>query len=125
MRDLHDYRITGLHLNESSNSLTVSLIDAEGQPSADLMLMNIVNLYVDGFSLQNIILDVSVFHEKDPSFEYQRACQLLDIDNANDSVFFRLQDRDPDSGIGRIRDCVPCQRLYRNLIGPSGRFLPS
>ena len=87
MRDLHDYRITGLRLNESSSTLTVSLTDAEGQPSADLMLMNLTGLYVDGFSLQNIILDVSVFHQESTSFEYQRACQLLDIDSANDSTF--------------------------------------
>ncbi|MCS4231152.1 hypothetical protein EDF77_2880 [Stenotrophomonas maltophilia] len=87
MRDLHDHRITGLHLNESSNTLTVSLTDAEGQRGADLVLVNIVDLYVDGFSLQNIILDASVFHEKSTSFEYQRACQLLDIDSANASTF--------------------------------------
>ena len=30
MRDLHDYRITGLRLNESSSTLAVSLTDAEG-----------------------------------------------------------------------------------------------
>lgn len=78
MRDLHDCRITGLRLNESNSTLTVSLTDAEGQPSADLMLMDLIGLYVDGFSLQNIILDVSVFHQKSTSFEYQRACQLLD-----------------------------------------------
>lgn len=87
MRDLHDFRITGLRLNESSSTLTVSLTDAEGQPSADLVLVNLIDLYVDGFSLQNIILDVSVFHHKSTSFEYQRACQLLDIDSSND-VFF-------------------------------------
>jgi len=87
MRDLRDLRITGLHLNESSDTLTVSLTDPEGQPSADLILMNIVDLYVDGFSLQNIILDACVFHEKNTSFEYQRACQLLDIDSAIDSDF--------------------------------------
>ncbi|MBJ7514735.1 MAG: hypothetical protein JHC82_00290 [Stenotrophomonas sp.] len=87
MRDLHDCRITGLRLNESSSTLTVSLTDAEDQPSADLMLVNLIDLYVDGFSLQNIILDVSVFHQKSTSFEYQRACQLLDIDSSND-VFF-------------------------------------
>ena len=42
---------------------------------------------MDGSSLQNIILDASVFHEKSTSFEYQRACQLLDIDSANNSTF--------------------------------------
>lgn len=45
MRELHDLRITGLHLNESSDTLTVSLTDAEGQRGADLVLVNIVDLY--------------------------------------------------------------------------------
>lgn len=72
-------------------SLTVSVTDAEGQPSTDLMLMNLIDLYVDGFSLQNIILDVSVFHQESTSFEYQRACQLLDIDNSNDEFFSDAQ----------------------------------
>lgn len=87
MRDLHDYRLTGLCLNESSSALTLSLTDAEGQPSADLILVNVIDLYVDGFSLQNIILDVSIFFEKDTSFEYQRACHLLDIDKENTEIF--------------------------------------
>ncbi|WP_349999325.1 hypothetical protein [Stenotrophomonas lacuserhaii] len=69
----------------------MSVTDAEGQPSTDLMLMNLIDLYVDGFSLQNIILDVSVFHQESTSFEYQRACQLLDIDNSNDEFFSDAQ----------------------------------
>ena len=75
MLDLHDYSITGLQLD--GYALTLSLIDPVGRASR-LHLPGVIKLFVDGFGLQNVVLDAKLFTKPENSFEYKRACDLLD-----------------------------------------------
>lgn len=63
--------------------ITFSLNDPQGLDAGKLRISNVVRLHVDGFGLQNIILEARVFHRPDDSFEYGRGCQLLSLDKSN------------------------------------------
>ena len=86
MLDLHDYCITGLQIDTGSRDVTLSLTDPSGSKAGELRLSNIISLFVDGFGLQNIILDTRIFSKPEDSFEYRRACELLDLDRASNEV---------------------------------------
>lgn len=79
--DIHDYLILALEI-EDDKTLVIKLSDPLGAEHFELVLTGVQSLYVDGFSMQNIILDMGIFFERDESFEFQRACVLLEIDPA-------------------------------------------
>lgn len=77
--DLHDYSIVGLEIC-NKNGLVIKFANPLGTEFFELVLTGIQRLYVDGFSVQNIVLDLNVFYEKAESFDFKRACTLLEID---------------------------------------------
>jgi len=86
MLDLHDYYITGLQLNSGCRDIVVSLTDPSGSITGELLLPNVTSLFVDGFGLQNIVLETKLFIKPEDSFEYKRACDLLSLDRADSDI---------------------------------------
>lgn len=86
MLNLHDYCITGLQLDAGSHAVILSLTDPSGSQASKLRLPGVISLFVDGFSLQNVVLDTKIFSKVENSFEYRRACELLDLDRTDDKV---------------------------------------
>lgn len=82
MHCLHDLHIDGLRI-EDRRRLALSLSTECGRHVHEVIFDNIVRLSIDGFSMQNIILDLSVFTEREGSFEFDRACALLGLDPAD------------------------------------------
>ncbi|WP_414605833.1 hypothetical protein [Stenotrophomonas pavanii] len=76
---IHDFKVTGIRLDPVSG-VTVSLFDDSVQGSYDLVFGRVRKASIDGFSSQNVVLDLKVFHRKDDSFEFQRCCFLLGLD---------------------------------------------
>ncbi|MBH1391673.1 hypothetical protein [Stenotrophomonas muris] len=76
---IHDFKMTGIRLDPVSG-VTVSLFDDSVQGSYDLVFGRVRKASIDGFSSQNVVLDLKVFHRKDDSFEFQRCCFLLGLD---------------------------------------------
>jgi len=82
MSCLHDLHIDGLRI-EDRRRLALSLSTECGRYVHEVIFDDIVRLSIDGFSMQNIILDLSVFTEREASFEFDRACALLGVDPAD------------------------------------------
>ncbi|MBA0378592.1 hypothetical protein D7U92_04550 [Stenotrophomonas maltophilia] len=77
--DIHDLQLAGIRLDPVSG-VTVSLFDDSVQGSYDLVFGRVRKASIDGFSSQNVVLDLKVFNRKDDSFEFQRCCFLLGLD---------------------------------------------
>ena len=76
---IHDFKMTGICLDPVSG-VTVSLFDDSVQGSYDLVFGRVRKASIDGFSSQNVVLDLKVFNRKDDSFEFKRCCFLLGLD---------------------------------------------
>lgn len=85
--DFHDYSIVGVDINREDNSLLLSLLDPEGNASDKLLISNVQKLFVDSFQMQNVILELKIFRGRDESFEFSRACELLDLQEGADDFF--------------------------------------
>lgn len=94
MIDVHDYSIIGVEVNPDGNEVTLTLNGPSGEYAGALKLNGVEVLFVDGFSLQNVVLDVKLFSSPEVSFEYKRACELLGLDyskqalDCGKSIFF-------------------------------------
>ena len=80
--DVHDFELTGIRV-ERDSGVVVSLFDRSVSQSFDLGFRRVKRIVVDGFSMQNIVLELKVFSEREDSFEFQRCCFLLGIDLSN------------------------------------------
>lgn len=80
MLDLHDYSIIGIELECDRTMIRLTLVDPKGVRVSELQVRKVERLFVDGFSLQNVVLDAKMFVEPEDSFEYRRACELLDLE---------------------------------------------
>ena len=58
---IHDFKMTGIRLDPVSG-VTVSLFDDSVQGSYDLVFGRVRKASIDGFSSQNVVLDLKVFH---------------------------------------------------------------
>lgn len=76
---IHDFHLVGIRLDPLSG-VTVSLFDESSRASYDLVFGQVRRASVDGFSSQNVVLDLKVFNRKDDSFEFKRCCFLLGLD---------------------------------------------
>lgn len=86
MNNFHDFSIFGIRLSQGGCNLTISMRDPQDVSACELMIENVAQLFIDGFTLQNVVLDIKVFRERVPSFEYGRACELLGLDPREFSV---------------------------------------
>lgn len=78
---VHDLHIDGIRV-ENGCRLILSLSKPDGEHRYELSFDHVLQLAIDGFGMQNIIFDMSVFAERETSFEFLRACALLDLDAA-------------------------------------------
>ncbi|EMI48223.1 hypothetical protein C405_17818 [Stenotrophomonas maltophilia AU12-09] len=76
---IHDFQLVGIRLDPVSG-VTVSLFDESSRASYDLVFGQVRRASIDGFSSQNVVLDLKVFNRKDDSFEFKRCCFLLGLD---------------------------------------------
>lgn len=76
---IHDFQLVGIRLDPLSG-VTVSLFDESSRASYDLVFGQVRRASVDGFSSQNVVLDLKVFNRKDDYFEFKRCCFLLGLD---------------------------------------------
>jgi hypothetical protein len=90
MIDLHDYSITGLLVDQKQRTALLRLKDSAGAQEYELCFTDIVSLNVDGFGLQNVILDFKLFNSPEDSFEFVRACALLDMDPKGQEALQKL-----------------------------------
>lgn len=76
---IHDFQLVGIRLDPLSG-VTVSLFDESSRASYDFVFGQVRRASVDGFSSQNVVLDLKVFNRKDDYFEFKRCCFLLGLD---------------------------------------------
>ncbi|MBT2766952.1 hypothetical protein J7J08_04835 [Stenotrophomonas sp. ISL-67] len=76
--DIHDFEITSVRTSGRS-AFELNLVDVRSAESYVMNFTNVRKLYVDGFSLQNIVLDLSVYAVPSSAFGFQRACGMLDL----------------------------------------------
>lgn len=79
--DIHDFEITAIR-TYGGNAFDLRMISAQDPEAYVTCFTNVRKLYVDGFSLQNIILDLSFYSQSSSDFGFQRACGMLGVDAA-------------------------------------------
>jgi hypothetical protein len=79
--DIHDFEITAIRTFDGS-AFTLRMIGVQGPETYVTCFTNVRKLYVDGFSLQNIVLDLHFYPKPFSDFGFQRACGMLELDAA-------------------------------------------
>jgi hypothetical protein len=92
MKSFHDFNIVGIQVDLEQCMATLFLtepaeFDKKHTKKRKLVFKDIKKIFVDGLTLQNVIFDIYVFTRREDSFEYKRACALLDISSVDGSVF--------------------------------------
>ena len=77
--DIHDFEITGVEVI-GDDRFSLRLFNPLDQARYEMCFENVSRLFVDGFSLQNIVLDVSLFTAPVEEFGFRRASTLLNLD---------------------------------------------
>ena len=80
MNDFHDYEIVSVSVNREARCLDVSMVDEHQLKKSTIQISGVTRLMIEGFGLQNVVLDVTCFTAADTSFEFGRACALLSLD---------------------------------------------
>jgi len=84
---LHDYAITGIDVDPGRQKMRLQLCDPAGVDAGRLEFNHVCRAQVEGWALQNIILELSVFTDVRTSFEYRRVCSMLGLDPAVPGIF--------------------------------------
>ncbi len=79
--DIHDFEVTGIQIS-GGDSFFLNLFDPQYSISYVLKFVNVQKLYVEGLSLQNIVLDFNVYTRPSGDFGFNRVCGMLDLDMA-------------------------------------------
>lgn len=79
--DIHDFEITSIRTS-GRNAFVLRLLDTQTLKSYVMEFSEVKRLCVEGFSLQNVIADVHVYHALSAEFGVRRACGMLDLDLA-------------------------------------------
>lgn len=69
--DIHDFEMTGVEVL-GDDRFSLRFLNPLDHARYEMCFENVSRLYVDGFSLQNIVLDVSVFTAPVDGFGFNR-----------------------------------------------------
>ncbi len=83
---IHDFSITAIGV-ENIEKIFVHLLDEYTKKKYELVINGVRKVAVDGFGLQNVVLDLKVFYSFDQSFEFRRSCHLLGLAYAGPEYF--------------------------------------
>ncbi|KAA9002261.1 hypothetical protein FJU31_05140 [Stenotrophomonas cyclobalanopsidis] len=86
LHSIHDFSIIGISV-ENPEKMLVHLSDEFSKKKYDLVIDGVRKVAVDGFGLQNVVLDLKVFYSFDGSFEFRRSCHLLGLAYAGPEDF--------------------------------------
>lgn len=79
--DIHDFEIVTIRTSGGS-TFDLRMIGVQGREADAMCFTNVRKLRVDGFSLQNIVLDLHFYPKPSSDFGFQRACGMLELDAA-------------------------------------------
>lgn len=78
---LYDFEIVEFRLT-GSNSFSIVLESPYGARRFEMAFERVRKLHVDGLSLHNVVLDISLFQSPADAFGFDRACSMLGISSA-------------------------------------------
>jgi len=79
--DIHDFEITSMRVSREGD-FALGFIDSEKSAYYEMNFTNVQELCVDGFGLQNIVLDLSFYTGMSKDFGFNRVCGMLGLDIA-------------------------------------------
>ena len=79
--DIHDFEITAI-CAVSRDSFAITVKNPQDMSLYEMRFERVMQLHVEGFSLQNVVSDVGLYRSPAEGFGFKRACSMLGMDKA-------------------------------------------